>query len=233
MTSAPAARARSSKKPGREQVVRDHDPAPSAPASDRAAATASGRRGSAAERNPDRDVASGCRGEPGGHVAAVVDRATVARPGDGEHDPVVVAQARLVRGVAAARPRAGRRGRGRRRARPAESVSASTASVRSTCTWYPAESSSGTTTAASPGSSEARVGGHVGLLDVDVSEPHRRRGIRMPLRHRRGHGVVQAAHRTTALLGRGAVRDAHERRRMLRHPPMLAPAGPASASVAP
>ena len=44
-------------------------------------------------------------------------------------------------------------------------------------------------------------GGHVGLLDVDVSEPHRRRGIRMPLRHRRGHGVVQAAHRTTALLG--------------------------------
>ena len=117
-------------------------------------------------------------------------------------------------GVAAARRRAGRRARGRRERTVARAVSLldglGEVDVDVVARGEEVRHDDGRLA----GFERGEGGRHVGLLDVDVSEPHARRGIRMPLRHRRGDRVVQAAHRTAPLVGRGAVRDAHERGRM-------------------
>ena len=219
--------------PGREQVVRDHDSTPPAPASDRADATASGRRGSAADRKPtetsraDAAASRAAMSRQSSTARRSLDPATASTTRSSSRKPGLVQASQQhgrepVVGSEGAgehdRPiglgldglGAGRRARGTR-PRAAAARPRRRRRVRAT----------------------ARVAGTSGCSTSTC--PSRTGGVASGCRCAIAAATASCRPRTERRpgVGRRAVGDAHERRRMLRHLPMLAPARPASASVAP
>ena len=198
---------------GRQQVVRDDDPRTDAVGPRFARpATAAPRRGSAAARKPTVTSRAESLGEHRADRAAVVVGALVARAGDGEHDGVGVLESG---GSRRATSTSTRRGSGPSAGAIVTALRPADCFRRSTRTWYPADSSSGTITTGVRLGNRGEGCRDIRLLHVDVPEPHR--DVGQP----RGDRVDEAADRGLALARGGAVRDREERG--CRHPPIFSP----------